>query len=96
MHIYNIFFKSGLSSGQRAIALHNHNSQSTGSISPGQVLVCSSTPLLQRSTHRNTPHVAAGAGVALVGLTCCACGAKVRLTDGENRLVKALEDARSH
>ena len=33
-----------------------------------------------------------GAGVALAGLTCRACGAKVRLTDGEQRLVEALED----
>lgn len=40
-----------------------------------------------------TPLIHLGAGVALAGLSCHACGAQVRLTDGEMRLVKALEES---
>ncbi|CAK9065144.1 unnamed protein product [Durusdinium trenchii] len=53
--------------------------------------------MIHKFFHQCGKHVLEiGAGVALVGLTCCACGAKVRLTDGENRLVKALEEHHGH
>lgn len=37
-----------------------------------------------------------GAGVALAGLSCHACGSEVRLTDGEQRLVEALKEHHGH